>query len=263
VRGFGSGSGRAVVELEPGGAFEAAALLGADGLKSAVRASLLGPAPPAFAGHVLYRALLPIEQVPDGTPTDCVALWLYPGGHVVHYPVRGGEEMNIVVATESSRLAEGWGAPASAAEVLACLPGAAPPLAAMLEAPQEWRRWSAADRPAAGRWGEGPVSLIGDAAHPVLPYLAQGAVMALEDAVVLGHCVTIETTLEAGFRAYERLRQPRVARLARLSRRQGRLYHLGGALRLARNAVLSAMPSDLFLARLDWLYSWQPPDVAQ
>ena len=263
VTGFASRDGRVVLELSAGDAFEAAALIGADGLHSAVRASLLGPSPPAYVGHALYRALVPIGDVAEAVQSDGVGLWLYPRAHVVHYPVSGGEMMNIVVAGESPDVAEGWGAPAAAGEVLACLPHAVAPLAAILRAPQSWRRWAAADRPPAGRWGEGPATLIGDAAHPVLPYLAQGAVMALEDAVVLGHCVRSEPTLEAGLRAYERLRQPRVARLAKLSRRQGRIYHLRGPLRLARNALLSAMPSSLFLDQLDWLYSWRAPDVAQ
>jgi 2-polyprenyl-6-methoxyphenol hydroxylase-like FAD-dependent oxidoreductase len=263
VTGFDLRLDRVVVHLEPGEAFEAEALIGADGLHSAVRARLHGPAAPDYAGHVLYRALVPIEAVPDSVQTDCVALWLYPGGHVVHYPVSAGRKMNIVVAGESSDIPTGWGAPAAPADVLACLAEAVQPLAAILQAPQQWRQWAAADRPAASRWSEGPVTLIGDAAHPVLPYLAQGAVMALEDAVVLGHCLGAEPRLAEAFRAYERLRGPRVARLSRLSRRQGRIYHLGGPLRLARNAALSAMPPGMFLKQLDWLYSWQAPDVPQ
>jgi 2-polyprenyl-6-methoxyphenol hydroxylase-like FAD-dependent oxidoreductase len=261
VTGFDVQQDGAAVHLEPGEAVEAEALVGADGLQSGVRGRLLGPAAPDYAGHVLYRALVPIAEMPGGTPTDRVALWLYPGGHVVHYPVSGGASMNIVVAGESPPIAAGWGAPAVPADVLACMPEAVPALAATLQAAQQWRQWAAADRPPAARWGEGPVSLIGDAAHPVLPYLAQGAVMALEDAVVLGHCVGVEPTLAQALRVYERQRGPRVARLARLSRRQGRLYHLRDPLRLARNAVMSAMPGPVFLKQLDWLYSWQAPDV--
>lgn len=260
VTGFDAADGGVTVHIEPGGAFEAEALVGADGIHSAVRAPLLGATRPESAGHVLYRALLPIEAVPDGTGTDCVALWLYPGGHAVHYPVRGGASMNIVVAGENRGKA-GWGAPAAPVDVLAYLPQAAPALTALLQAPEDWRQWPAADRPPMSRWGEGPVTLLGDAAHPALPYLAQGAVMALEDAVVLGHCAGTEPSLAQAFRAYERQRSPRVARLARLSRRQGRIYHLSGPLRLARNAVMSAMPPGLFLGQLDWLYSWQGPDV--
>ncbi len=263
VKGVDVNHHRAVVRLEPGGTLEAEALIGADGLNSAVRASLLGPAPPDYAGHVLYRALVPIEAVPAGALCDGVALWLYPGGHVVHYPVSGATRMNIVVAGESPAVASGWGAPAAAADVLACLPEAVPPLAAMLQAPQQWRQWAAADRPPASRWGDGLATLIGDAAHPILPYLAQGAVMALEDAVVLGHCVTAEPTLAESFRAYERQRRPRVARLARLARRQGRIYHLKGPMRLARNAVLATMPPGVLLKHLDWLYGWQAPGVAK
>jgi 2-polyprenyl-6-methoxyphenol hydroxylase-like FAD-dependent oxidoreductase len=262
VTGFDAGDGGVTVHLEPGGAFEAEALVGADGLQSAVRTRLLGASPPDFAGHVLYRALVPIDAVPDGTETDCVALWLYPGGHAVHYPVSGGACMNIVVAGEGSGNG-GWGVPGAAADVLACLPEAVPALTGLLQAPVEWRQWPAADRAPAGRWGEGPVTLLGDAAHPALPYLAQGAVMALEDAVVLGHCIAFEPSLAQAFRAYERIRRPRVARLARLSRRQGRIYHLSGPLRLARNAVMSAMPPGLFLGQLDWLYSWKGPDVPE
>jgi 2-polyprenyl-6-methoxyphenol hydroxylase-like FAD-dependent oxidoreductase len=262
VTGFDAGNGGATtVHLVPGGACKAEALIGADGLHSAVRGRLLGASPPDHAGHVLYRALVAIETVPDDTDTDCVALWLYPGSHVVHYPVSGGASMNIVVAGESRDDANGWGAPAAPSDVLACLPEAVPALAALLQAPHAWRQWPAADRPAAARWGKGLVTLLGDAAHPALPYLAQGAVMALEDASVLGHCVATEPTLAGAFRVYERQRGPRVARLARLSRRQGRVYHLGGPLRLARNAAMSAMPPGLFLGQLDWLYSWKGPDV--
>jgi 2-polyprenyl-6-methoxyphenol hydroxylase-like FAD-dependent oxidoreductase len=254
---------RPVVHLEPGGAFEADALIGADGLHSTVRARLLGPASPDYAGHVLYRALVPVEALPTDTPGDCVALWLYPGGHVVHYPVSGARRMNIVVAGESPLVVDGWGAPADAADVIACLPEAVPLLADVLHAPQQWRQWAAADRPSTRRWGEGAVTLIGDAAHPMLPYMAQGAVMALEDAVVLGHCIAAERPIASALRAYERLRRPRVDRVARLARRQGRIYHLKGAMRLARNAVLSAMPQAAFVKQFDWLYSWQPADVAQ
>ncbi|HUE46705.1 MAG TPA: FAD-dependent monooxygenase [Aestuariivirgaceae bacterium] len=260
VTGFDAGNDGATVHLEPGKTFEAEALVGADGLHSAVRGRLLGASPPDLAGHVLYRALMSIEAVPDGTATDCVALWLYPGGHAVHYPVSGGASMNIVVAGET-RKAGGWGAPAAPADVLACMPEAVPTLTTLLQAPEDWRRWPAADRAPASRWGDGPVTLLGDAAHPSLPYLAQGAVMALEDAVVLGCCTATESAIAEAFRAYERIRRPRVARLARLSRRQGRVYHLSGPMRLARNAVMSAMPPALFLGQLDWLYSWKGPDV--
>jgi 2-polyprenyl-6-methoxyphenol hydroxylase-like FAD-dependent oxidoreductase len=261
VTGLDVGPGGVTVHLATGGAFEAEALVGADGLHSAVRGRLLETSPPESAGHVLYRALVPIEAVPDGTETDCVALWLYPGGHAVHYPVSGGAGMNIVVAGETRGGPGGRGAPAAPADVLACLPQAVPTLATLLQAPQDWRQWPAADRHPARRWGEGPVTLLGDAAHPALPYLAQGAVMALEDAVVLGHCIAIEPAIAQALLAYERQRAPRVARLARLSRRQGRIYHLSGPLRLARNAVMSAMPPALFFRQLDWLYSWHAPDV--
>jgi salicylate hydroxylase len=167
------------------------------------------------------------------------------------------------VAGESPLVVDGWGAPAAAADVIACLPEAVPLLADILHAPQQWRRWAAADRPSTSRWGKGAVTLIGDAAHPMLPYMAQGAVMALEDAVVLGHCISTERPIADGFRAYERLRRPRVDRVARLARRQGHIYHLKGPLRLARNAVLSAMPQAAFVKQFDWLYSWQPPDVTK
>jgi 2-polyprenyl-6-methoxyphenol hydroxylase-like FAD-dependent oxidoreductase len=261
VTGFDVRDDGVTVHLEPGGTFGAEALVGADGLHSAVRGKLLGPSPPESAG-VLYRALVPIEAVPGDTEPDCVALWLYPDGHAVHYPVNGGASMNIVVAGEA-RGTGGRGAPAAAADVLACLRRAVPALTDLLQTPDDWRQWPAADRPPATRWGEGPVTLLGDAAHPALPYLAQGAVMALEDSVVLGHCVAAEPTMARALRAYERQRSPRVARLARLSRRQGRIYHLSGPLRLARNAAMSAMPPGFFLRQLDWLYSWKAPDVPE
>jgi 2-polyprenyl-6-methoxyphenol hydroxylase-like FAD-dependent oxidoreductase len=263
VTAVGASRHLTVVDLGTGGACEAEALIGADGLHSAVRAHLLGPAPPNYAGQVLYRALVPIEAVPPGVLCDGVALWLYPGAHVVHYPVSGARRMNIVVAGDSPGVGNGWGSPAAAADVLACLPEAVLPLVELLQAAQQWRQWTAADRPAASRWGEGAVTLIGDAAHPMLPYVAQGAVMALEDSLVLGHCVAAGPTLAESFRAYEGQRRPRVARLAGLARRQGRIYHLKGPMRLARNAVLATMPPGALLSQLDWIYGWRAPDVAR
>jgi salicylate hydroxylase len=247
-----------IVSLDPGHSFRPEALVGADGLHSVVRAAIYGRAPPDYPGHIMYRTLIPSDAASAEMAADAVSLWLYPGGHVVHYAVSGGRRINIAAFAESPVNEESWNAPAAPAEVLGPFTDAAPPLRRILASAEDWQKWAAADRAPLARWGKGAVTLIGDAAHASLPYLAQGAVMALEDAVVLGQCVARAPSLPQAFRDYESARLARTARLQRLSRRQGRIYHLRDPMRLARNAVLGALPPNLLLRQLDWLYGWRP-----
>lgn len=235
---------------------DADAVIGADGIRSAVRASLIGDGPPTSRGHVIYRSLLSRGDVPSFSGD--VGLWMFPNGHVVHYPVRGGTLLNIVAVTQGDTATDDWNAPAGRDEVARAFAGVAAPLISLLAAPSAWGKWRAADRPPLAAPGRGSVTLAGDAAHPILPYLAQGGVAALEDAVTIGR--ELRNTPEPGpaFRAYESLRRQRTARLQRESAKQGEICHASGIKAALRNFYLRVVPEPLFFRRTAWIYGWKP-----
>ncbi|MDP4823995.1 MAG: FAD-dependent monooxygenase [Aestuariivirgaceae bacterium] len=251
-----SGFSGASLQFADGSAEPFTALIGADGIRSTIRQSLLADGPPLFAGQVIYRALVPRTQITAVEPD--VNLWLCPGGHVVHYPVSGGKAMNMVAAFDGG-WAESWSEPGSREELMAAFPRAAIDLRYALGIPESWRKWAGAARKASPKWGAANVTLMGDAAHPMLPYLAQGAVMALEDAATLGACITRAPETAKALRQYEALRQPRTTRVAAASGGLARIYHANGLLKFARDAVLRATPSRFTLARMGQLYRWELP----
>ncbi|UQS88554.1 FAD-dependent monooxygenase [Pseudomonas chlororaphis subsp. piscium] len=188
--------------------YQADAVLGCDGVKSVVREQLLGDTP-RVTGHVVYRAVVDEQEMPEELRVNAPVLWAGPRCHLVHYPLRGGQQYNLVV-TFHSREQEEWGVrDGSKAEVLSYFHGIHPSPARLLETPSSWRRWATADREPVERWGQGNATLLGDAAHPMSQYLAQGACMALEDAVTLGEAVkACGHDLQAAFRLYESVRIP-------------------------------------------------------
>ncbi len=240
------------------------ALVGADGIRSAIRRQLLADGPPRPAGHVLYRALVDMKAVPPAVDGESVSLWLHPHGHVVHYPVSGGRRFNIVVAVDEDWQGEGWSSPSAGERLRTVFADVCGGLADVLALPSGWLRWPAADRPPVRRWGEGELTLVGDAAHPTLPYLASGAVMALEDAVVLGQAVLAAgagargEALAAAFRRYEARRQPRTARIVERSHALGRIYHARPPVSWGRDLFIRAQSGPRALERMAWLYEWRP-----
>ena len=183
-----------------------AALIGCDGVKSAVRAQLVGD-PVRVSGHVVYRAVVDTTEFPKDLAWNAAAVWAGPDCHLVHYPLRGGEQYNVVV-TFHSRETETWGvSEGSQEEVLSYFAGIYDQARQLLHLPKSWKRWATADRAPIERWSEGRITLLGDAAHPMLQYLAQGACMALEDAVTLGAALDAERgDFVAAFRRYEQRR---------------------------------------------------------
>ncbi len=232
------------------------AIVGADGLHSTIRQCLLADGAPPASGHVLFRALLPRIEAP-AISAD-VVLWLLSRGHVVHYPVSGGKLINFVAVSETEQDSKANSTAGSPTEVAAMFPGVTAELRYLLGLPGAWHRWQAADRRPVCSWGTGPATLIGDAAHPIAPYLAQGAAAALEDSVTLGQDLDGVTRPADAFRRFESRRMARTTRLSRLSRRQGRVYHASGLHASLRNMVLAYVPTSLLLARLNWIYSWRP-----
>ena len=238
-----------------------AALIGADGLWSNLRRSLSDGREPRFAGHSAWRALAPAEAIVPELRTPAVNLWLGGGAHLVHYPVRGGSLVNVVAIIRDDWREAGWSAPAERADILARYPTAtwSATARALLAAPPHWQKWALYDRAPLARWGTGAVTLLGDAAHPMLPYLAQGAAMAIEDAAVLGQRLAeVRDNPAAAMRGYERQRRSRTARAQRAARRNGTIYQLGGPAASLRSLALTAVGGARLLTRYDWLYGWTP-----
>ena len=248
----------AVLQLANGEEPAGAAVIGADGIHSAVRMSALGGAAPQPRGHTLYRALLPFDAVPPAIAADAVTLWLLPGAHAVHYPVSAWRQFNVVLAVEQQWPDAGWSAPATPAEVGPHFDAACDALTELIAKPLTWLKWCGASLDPLPTWQSGNVLVVGDAAHAALPYLAQGAAMALEDAVVLGDCLSRSNLVAEALTDFESRRRPRCSRIQAQSLALGQTYHAGGVRRLARNLALRAMTPAGFLNRLHWIYDWRP-----
>jgi salicylate hydroxylase len=239
-----------------GNTYRADAVIGCDGVRSVVRDALHGE-PPRVTGHVVYRAVVEEKDMPEDLRVNAPMLWAGPRCHLVHYPLRGGKQYNLVV-TFHSKEQEEWGVTeGSKEEVLSYFEGIHPRPRQMLDRPTSWRRWATADRDPVENWGEGRVTILGDAAHPMTQYLAQGACSALEDAVVLGQAVKqCNFDLQAALRLYETIRIPRAARILWSAREMGRLYHAKGVERQVRNQLWEGRTQEQFYDAMQWLYGW-------
>jgi salicylate hydroxylase len=243
---------------EDGRHFKGAALIGCDGVKSVVRERMIGDAA-RISGHVVYRAVVPIERMPEDLRINSPVVWGGPNCHLVHYPLRSGREYNLVV-TFHSREPEIWGVrDGSQEEVLSYFEGVHAGPRRLLDLPTSWRRWSTADREPVASFSDGCATLLGDAAHPMMQYLAQGACMALEDAVTLGECVAQHPDdFARAFQSYSEQRVARTARVVLSVREMGRIYHAAGVERLVRNALWQHRTPERYYDALEWLYAWSP-----
>lgn len=232
------------------------ALIGADGVKSVVREKYVGD-PALVTGHVVYRAVVPKAEFPENLQWNAASIWVGPNCHLVHYPLRGGEEYNVVV-TFHSREQEEWGVKdGSKEEVLSYFQGICPKARQLIELPKSWRRWATADREPIDQWTYGRITLLGDAAHPTTQYMAQGACMAMEDAVTLGEALRVtDNNIAAAFDIYQRARVARTARIVLSSREMGKLYHAKGVQRMVRNDLWRGRQSQDFYNAMAWLYDW-------
>jgi salicylate hydroxylase len=236
------------------------ALVGADGLWSRLRGRL-GHGEARFTGHTAWRALVPAEAVVCELSIPTVNLWFGRGGHVVYYPVKGGRLINVVAIMADDWREPGWSAAGERAELLARFDERAwrGPPREILGAADRWLKWALFDAAPLAHWGRGPVTLLGDAAHPILPYLAQGAAMAIEDAHELGQSLqSAGGDIAAAMRRYEQRRRARTAHTQRAARRSGAIYHMSTAAGLVRTLAVSVMGGERLISRYDWLYGWTP-----
>ena len=240
-----------------GGRHRGVALIGADGVKSAVRRQYVGDAA-RVSGHVVYRAVVEKKDFPKDLQWNAAAIWVGPDCHLVHYPLRGGYQYNVVV-TFHSREREEWSVrEGSRDEVLSYFEGVCPRARQLIELPKDWKRWATADREPIGQWNHGRVTLLGDAAHPTLQYLAQGACMAMEDAVTLGEALRVSGNhFGQAFALYQRSRVSRTARIVLSAREMGRIFHAKGVERLVRNELWKGRTPQRFYDAMEWLYGWK------
>jgi len=262
IDGFTDAEGVVTVRTSRGKEVEGDALVGADGLWSRTRSSLLGPVPPRVTGHLAYRALVPQQALPDVLRTRQVTAWLGPRLHAVQYPVRRGELQNLVVIVQGPAPddLESWDHAANATGLESALRGTCPALQqavrGVADAGGSWRLWPLCDRPpvrSADDMARGRVALLGDAAHPMRPYLAQGAGMAIEDAAELQRALAMhDLEVPLRLRRYALNRWQRNARVQARATRNGRIFHATGPVRWARDASMRLLGERVL--DVPWLY---------
>jgi salicylate hydroxylase len=257
VTGYKDDGSGVTVTTSGGDGYSGAALIGADGLWSKIRPTIIGDGDPIVSGHIAYRAVLPIEDVPPELAPwmEDVVLWGGPRNHLVHYKLRRGELFNIVAVFHSQKYVEGWDEFGDPAELEQHFQGTAPQVRALLAKINVWKMWVLCDRVPAKNWTKGRVTLLGDAAHPMLQYLAAGAGMAMEDAVCLAELLEdYDGDLERAFADYQAARYLRTGRVQLTARFYGDIYHAEGVTAELRNLMLGGRDPDGAYKGVEWLY---------
>ncbi|NNE22405.1 MAG: 3-hydroxybenzoate 6-monooxygenase [Rhizobiales bacterium] len=242
------------VSTVSGNTIDGAALIGADGLWSVVRKQIVDDGPPRVSGHIAYRAVLPTPEVPDANRINDVVLWAGPKTHLVHYPLHRGDIFNLVSVFHSDRYEEGWDVFGDVAELRERFAGQHHGVLGMLDKIDAWRMWVLCDREPVRDWSRGRVTLLGDAAHPMLQYLAQGACLAMEDAVCLASCIEAHADYPAAFADYQSKRYLRTARVQLTARLYGDIYHAADATADLRKLMLSGRSAEQAYQGMKWLY---------
>jgi salicylate hydroxylase len=249
---------RVAVHFDDGEVIRPDIVIGADGIHSVIRPFVAIPSPPTYSGLCAFRALVPAERAPAFARRPAQVLWIGPGHHLVHYPVSGGEYVNVVAfAPAEDNSVESWSAMATLEEFLSEFEGWDPRLAGLIHAGGTPGRWALLDRAPLQRWSRGPVTLLGDAAHPMFPFFAQGAAQCLEDAALLASCIAnrVDDPVTA-LQRYQELRIPRTTRLQELSHGRAEVNHLpDGPEQVARDQRFTE--ADPLVAH-GWIYEYDP-----
>ncbi|HSV44854.1 MAG TPA: 3-hydroxybenzoate 6-monooxygenase [Ramlibacter sp.] len=255
VESFTQDSSGVLLRLASGEVLAGQALIGADGLWSRIREAVVGDGKPRVSGHVAYRAVLKREEVPSHLWSDDVLLWGGEKTHLVHYPLRRGELFNLVAVFHSNKYDEGWNTFGDTAELHERFADAVPQVKELLSKIETWKMWVLCDREPVRNWSDRRVTLLGDAAHPMLQYLAQGAGQAIEDAVVLGealrHC---GGDVQQALQTYQQARYLRTGRVQLTARFYGDIYHASGVQRELRNRMFQSGTESAGFAGLKWMY---------
>ncbi|WP_250516364.1 FAD-dependent monooxygenase [Caballeronia sp. INDeC2] len=257
----------AVAVFDDGSEFEADLIVGADGVRSIARSKLFGEEAPRFTGNMCFRAVVPFDETPAFVSPDS-SFWLGPHAHVVTYYVRGGAAVNIVAVAETqSWVEESWNAKSSREELLAAFEGWHPNLQRLFERAESVFKWGLFDRDPMRTWSRGNVTLLGDAAHPMLPFLSQGAAMAIEDGYVLAQSLAAHgKDIGNALRDYEAERLPRTSRVQLESRERGRTYHLPSAFAQRKRDLIYKFKSYLNPQasgiQANWVYAYNATDFA-
>jgi len=237
-------------------------LIGADGVASTIRSALVGDGAPRVPGHTAYCSVIPTEAMPPDLRCNAATLWAGPGCHVVHYPLPASKGFNLVAVREGGASEPAAGEPATLDEVRQGFEHVGAAARRIVDLGRDWRRWVLCDREPVSTWVDRRVAILGDAAHPMLPYLAQGACMALEDAACLSTAMAHSGDIGRALGAYNRERALRTALVQLQSRSIGRyVYHAAGPHAELRNAVLRAKSPEDWHATLQWLYDGPLPDA--
>lgn len=247
------------VRTDKGDVFKGGALVGCDGLWSTIREMIVGDGKPTVSGHIAYRAVLPTKDWPEQMRLPTMIVWAGDKTHLVHYPLRRGELFNLVAVFHSDRYDEGWDSYGDPAELHARFANKCEPVRALLQKIESWRMWVLCDRQPIKTWSKGRITLLGDSAHPMLQYLAQGGCMAVEDACCLADQVSKHgDDYAAAFKAYQDIRYLRTARVQVMARIYGEVFHTSDVVREMRNTWLGGRSDDAAIDAMEWLYGEQP-----
>jgi salicylate hydroxylase len=232
-----------------------AALIGADGIRSQIRARLHPGTSPRHGGMSAWRATIPASLLPaDMREKLQVRVWLGPGAHLVHYPVGDGSEINLVAVTMDKQSTESWGEEAAASGIVRQFSDWNPVPRTVIASASQFRRWSIYEAPRLSSWGKGAATLLGDAAHGMFPFIAQGAASALEDAVTLAAELRNAGDMAAALRHYERLRLPRTQKMQSTARNVGRIYHLPAPFSFGRDLAMERIGGEGLIRQNEWIY---------
>ena len=237
-------------------------IVAADGVWSSLRGGVAGAARSTASGMTAWRATVAGDIARELAPMNRVGLWLGREGHLVHYPIAKGAALNIVAIVAEAWDKPGWNAPGEPAEIARRFAGWSAPARRLIAAPLAWHKYAINTVDPAGAWSDGRIALLGDAAHSMLPFLAQGAAMAMEDAAVLAARLRGASDIPAALRDYETERKARVAAVAAASAATARHYHAAGLMAAARDLALRIGGARLVMARNDWIYRWRAAEPA-